>query len=478
MAFDDIEGYGLRRALGAGSVGSVWLARDLSSGRPVAIKRLAASAVPAVELFRRDLALAQGLDHPHVVRLLEIRQAEREWLLVSEFVAAGTLTELLERRGPLRTRELVTLLGPVAEALAAAHRTGLTHGHLGGGDILLTADGRPMLADLGLRLTTTGPDLAPRADGPDPAPRADGPDAAPDAAGPGPADATTAADDLAALRRLALDAGGDPEVFVEALFSGDSTAVAERLLGLAGAEPIALGFGDETDHDPAGRTGDTRDFGAKPARRARPGERSLWARRAVVVGVVALVTIAVGTVGGLAIAASQRQATTANAPAAAAGPSTPAPTAGEPTAEPDQPTPVASTPVGPRGVTRSVAAWTATLTALDVRRADAFARLDANALDGVYVPGSAPWRSDRALLASYRDRRLTVRGLRISIRSVAVQRSSAGEVVLRVADRFTGATAAGADGRRYALPAGRTTTRLITLSGQADNWRISAIVQA
>src|SRR6266508_1414810 len=92
MAFDDIEGYGLRRALGAGSVGSVWLARDLSSGRPVAIERL-------------------------------------------------------ERRGPLRTGELVTLLGPVAEALAAAHRTGLTHGHLGGGDILLTADGRPMLAD-------------------------------------------------------------------------------------------------------------------------------------------------------------------------------------------------------------------------------------------------------------------------------------------------------------------------------------------
>src|SRR6266508_4277972 len=311
MAFDDIEGYGLRRALGAGSVGSVWLARDLSSGRPVAIKRLAASAVPAVELFRRDLALAQGLDHPHVVRLLEIRQAEREWLLVSEFVAAGTLTELLERRGPLRTRELVTLLGPVAEALAAAHRTGLTHGHLGGGDILLTADGRPMLADLGLRLTTTGPDPAPRAGGPDPAPRADGPDAAPDAAGPGPADATAAAGDLAALRRLALDAGGDPEVFVEALFSGDSTAVAERLLGLAGAEPIARGFGDETDHDPAGRTGDTRDFGAKPA----------------------------------------------NAPAADAGPSTPAPTDGEPTAEQDQPTQVASTPVGPRGVTRSVAAW-------------------------------------------------------------------------------------------------------------------------
>ncbi len=461
MAFEDIEGYGVRRALGSGSAGSVWLARDLASGRPVVVKRLPASLASSREVFRRDLALAQGLDHPHVVRLLEIRQAEREWLLVSEYVAAGTLAELLERRGPLRTGELVTLLSPVARALAAAHRTGLTHGHLGGGDVLLSADGRPMLADLGLRLTAADPERT-----------------------------ATAADDLAALRRLALDAGGDPRIFTDALFAGDGTAVADRLLALAEPLPIALGFGDEARPGaPAG--GEASGAGAKNAgsnsvgapkpvsapgnavrsgagSRRSPGRwrvRSRWGRRAVVIGVLVVAAVATGTAGGLAIGAARR--TTSSASGEPAG-TTAAPASSSGGVTPD----------GADGAKTSARAWAAVLTALDVRRAEAFARLDAGALDGVYVPGSAPWRADRALLASYKDRSLRVAGLRIRIQSVAVHRPGAGTVVLRVVDRFAGATAVDAAGRRFVLPAGPPTTRLITLRGQPGGWRISAIVVA
>ncbi|HEY3004985.1 MAG TPA: protein kinase [Kribbellaceae bacterium] len=463
MAFEDIEGYGVRRALGSGSAGSVWLARDLGSGRPVVVKRLPASLASSPEVFRRDLALAQGLDHAHVVRLLEIRQAEREWLLVSEYVAAGTLAELLERRGPLRTGELVTLLSPVAQALAAAHRTGLTHGHLGGGDVLLSADGRPMLADLGLRLTAADPERP-----------------------------ATAADDLAALRRLALDAGGDPRIFTDALFAGDGTAVAERLLALAEPLPIALGFGDEArsdasaDSEPSGageRNAGSYSVGAQApvsahgnAVRSGAGSRrsprrwrvrSRWARRAVVIGVLVVAAVATGTAGGLAIGTARRTTSSASGEPAVttAAPATPVAT---PSATPD----------GADGAKTSARAWAAVLTALDVRRADAFARLDAGALDGVYVPGSAPWRADRALLASYEDRRLRVAGLRIRIQSVAVHRPGAGTVVLRVVDRFAGATAVDAAGRSFVLPAGPPTTRLITLRGQPGGWRISAIVVA
>jgi hypothetical protein len=392
------------------------------------------------------------------VRLLEIRQAEREWLLVSEYVAAGTLAELLERRGPLRTGELVTLLSPVAQALAAAHRTGLTHGHLGGGDVLLSADGRPMLADLGLRLTAADPERP-----------------------------ATAADDLAALRRLALDAGGDPRIFTDALFAGDGTAVAERLLALAEPLPIALGFGDEArsgasaDNELCGAAakgvGEQKPVSARPnASRSGAGSRrsprrwrvrSRWARRAVVIGVLVVAAVATGTAGGLAIGAARRTTSSASGEPAVttAAPATPVAT---PSATPD----------GADGAKTSARAWAAVLTALDVRRADAFARLDAGALDGVYVPGSAPWRADRALLASYEDRRLRVAGLRIRIQSVAVHRPGAGTVVLRVVDRFAGATAVDAAGRSFVLPAGPPTTRLITLRGQPGGWRISAIVVA
>ncbi|HEY0691855.1 MAG TPA: protein kinase, partial [Kribbella sp.] len=117
MALEDIGGYSLRRGLGSGSVGAVWLVRDLGSGRHAVLKRLPASSVPAAGEFRRDLALAQGVDHPHLARLLEVRQTEREWLMFSQYAAAGTLTGLLQRRGPLSLGELVTLISPLAQAL-------------------------------------------------------------------------------------------------------------------------------------------------------------------------------------------------------------------------------------------------------------------------------------------------------------------------------------------------------------------------
>ena len=65
-----------------------------------------------------------------LARLLDVRRTDREWLLISQHVAAGTLTRLLERREPLSLGELVTLISPLAQALAILHRAGLTHGNV------------------------------------------------------------------------------------------------------------------------------------------------------------------------------------------------------------------------------------------------------------------------------------------------------------------------------------------------------------
>ncbi|HET6295153.1 MAG TPA: protein kinase, partial [Kribbella sp.] len=216
MALEDIAGYSLRRGLGSGSVGAVWLVRNLASGRHAVLKRIPSASIPSVQEFREDLALAQSIDHPHITRLIEVRQTDREWLLFSQYVAAGTLTGLLQRRGKLSLGELVTLVSPLAQALAVVHRAGLTHAHLGAGDIMFDADGRPMLTDVGLRLQ--GPPCTP-------------------------------ADDLAVLADLTHEAGGDPRTFPASLFTTDGDTLSHKVLELATPTPLNLGF--DTDPPPA-----------------------------------------------------------------------------------------------------------------------------------------------------------------------------------------------------------------------------------
>jgi hypothetical protein len=112
-----------------------------------------------------------------------------------------------------------------------------------------------------------------------------------------------------------------------------------------------------------------------------------------------------------------------------------------------------------------------------------FAKVDPAGLDLVYVRGSSPWRSDRALLASYRARGLRIEGLRLQISSLQIQRQVPGTpgsttVVLRVADRLVAGAAVDMSGRRIPLPPGRPMIRLVTLTGKETDWRISNVVAA
>ncbi|WP_158293267.1 protein kinase [Kribbella sp. VKM Ac-2500] len=231
MALEDIAGYSLRRGLGSGSVGAVWLVRDLASGRHAVLKRIPKSAVPSPNDFRDDLARARGIDHPHVARLLEVRQTDREWLLFSQYVAAGTLTALLQRRGPLSLDELVTLISPLAQGLAAMHRADLTHTRLSSDNIMFDADGRPVLTDPGLRMTSQN----------------------------------TPADDLKALGALALHSGADPKLFPSTLFITPGDDIAQHLLSLTPPTPIDLGFTPTTPHPATTTPESTAQATAAPA---------------------------------------------------------------------------------------------------------------------------------------------------------------------------------------------------------------------
>jgi hypothetical protein len=138
-----------------------------------------------------------------------------------------------------------------------------------------------------------------------------------------------------------------------------------------------------------------------------------------------------------------------------------------------------------------LAAWIQTLQALDTQRAQAFWTLDLNALDRVYIPGSAPWRTDRALLSAYRKRNVRIQGLRITIESTAITHRTATTVTLKTTDHLTAGQAVDHTGATTPLPPGAPATRLITLTTTArtpapsrgaarqptHTWRITTITQ-
>jgi serine/threonine protein kinase len=135
--------YRLDERIGRGAGSEVWRARHVDGrGDPVALKRgRGQSSAEAAVLAR--------LDHPGVVRLLDVVPDGDGVALVTELAAGGSLDELLVRRARLRPGEVVALLAPVADALEHAHGRSIVHGDLKPANVLLTATGRPLLTDFG-----------------------------------------------------------------------------------------------------------------------------------------------------------------------------------------------------------------------------------------------------------------------------------------------------------------------------------------
>jgi serine/threonine protein kinase len=151
-----LDGYVLTDLIGFGATGEVWRGRDETTHEPVALKRLWEPADEGFVLrLRQDAAVVAETVGAHAVRLLEVATLPLgEAVLVMEYAEGGSLAALLARRGRLHPSEVVTVLGPLAQALAALHRRGIVHGDLTPANVLFAADGRPMLGDVGLAQLT------------------------------------------------------------------------------------------------------------------------------------------------------------------------------------------------------------------------------------------------------------------------------------------------------------------------------------
>jgi hypothetical protein len=142
-----VPGYAVDGPLGAN--GTVWAGREEVTGTPVALRLLPLEDPAARERARREVALLTAVDHPHVLPLLGMVDVPGALVLVLELAEGGSLDDLLAARGTLSPGEVVTACAPIGQALAELHSHGIVHGQIAADSVLFSADGRPMLANLG-----------------------------------------------------------------------------------------------------------------------------------------------------------------------------------------------------------------------------------------------------------------------------------------------------------------------------------------
>ena len=148
-----VPGFLIGARLGVGSTGSVWRAMAVTGGPEVAIKVVRAS--PDAE---REVAVLAAVSHPHVVRLHQaVVLDDGRLALVLDLVDGPTLAAVVAQRGHLSPGEVVTLIVPLAQAVADLHADGVQHGDLAPGNVLLDRTGRPVLTDLGTPRITGEP---------------------------------------------------------------------------------------------------------------------------------------------------------------------------------------------------------------------------------------------------------------------------------------------------------------------------------
>jgi len=143
--------YVFERHLGSGGMASVWLARDETLRRAVAIKLMADTLADDerwLERFKREARAAGALSHPHIVQVFDFGVEEHRPYLVMAHVPGGSLRDRLRAGGPLP--DPAALARELLGALAHVHGAGIVHRDVKPGNILLDEHDRSHLTDFGV----------------------------------------------------------------------------------------------------------------------------------------------------------------------------------------------------------------------------------------------------------------------------------------------------------------------------------------
>jgi len=145
--------YELIRKLGEGGMGAVYQAKDTRNDNIVALKVLPRSRAKDkifLQRFEQEARAAFELDHPNIVHGLDVGQADGYHFLVMEFVQGKDVYALLEQKGRLSEKEVLSIMEQIASALDHIHGERLVHRDIKPENIIVTERGTAKLADMGL----------------------------------------------------------------------------------------------------------------------------------------------------------------------------------------------------------------------------------------------------------------------------------------------------------------------------------------
>jgi serine/threonine protein kinase len=153
--------YRLRRLLGRGGMGAVWLATDERLRRPVAAKQLVLAGAASDEerlaartRMRHEARLTALVDHPGTVRIYDLAEEAGEPWIVMEALPGRTLEAALRDQGPRPVGQVASLGLWLLEVLEATHRAGVVHRDVKPSNVQLCGGGRVVLTDFGIATTT------------------------------------------------------------------------------------------------------------------------------------------------------------------------------------------------------------------------------------------------------------------------------------------------------------------------------------
>ena len=153
--------YEIHQRLARGGMAQVYLARDRSLDRPVAVKELVpefATDPSFVERFRREAQAAANLSHPNIVGVYDWGTQDGTYFIAMEYVDGPSLSQVIRRDGPLHPRRAAEIADEVAAALGFAHSRGVVHRDVKPGNVLLTATGQSKVTDFGIARALSSPD--------------------------------------------------------------------------------------------------------------------------------------------------------------------------------------------------------------------------------------------------------------------------------------------------------------------------------
>ncbi|WP_102161585.1 serine/threonine-protein kinase [Zhihengliuella halotolerans] len=470
------ESVEILRTVGAGATGTVYEVRRAGRVGTYALKVLA-DAENGLQLRRREAEALQALRHDHLVELHGWATAESGPGLLMEFLPQGSADQLIARHGPMAPGEAVTLVAPIASALAYLHEQGAAHGDVGPSNVLFTAEGRPKLSDLGVSSLLGGRGSMARPPGfsaPELETERSGSDERPadvyalgaltcfalTGTEPGRRPLPEMPAEAADLLERSLDSEPDRRPSAEDFWVGIFAAGEPQPLDLTGPAPRTDASRDDA---PAAAPAPvpTRPARRRPARRspagasARPVGLARHWRSVAVAGVVVLAAC------GLIWAAASGVLTTDDD--AGAGES-PGPTAASGNTDP----PAAAAPEGVGGVVQALAE----------RRSEALTTLNPELLDEVYASPEAA-AGDLEVIDELVAQGRRYDDLSISMSDAEVLEEAADSQRVRVTSRILPYSVLDASGARVeTVPDAEAQALELELAETGEGWRIASIESA